>query len=329
MTEESIWGVAYHHPLGAWAACARADGEVVAWDVVRGRARRVGAHAGAARGVAFLPGGGVLSVGDDGRLRAWASGTPELERRLASARRDAPLWGLACRSDGRQALTGSANGTVEIWDLITGRREAVLGGHEATVTGVAYGPSGSWAVSTSGDATARVWDLAERRCVAMLIGHRERVWSAAWRQDGRALATASADGTARVWEVGSWRHAGLVDVAAPEPRAISYTPPGITDISYLADGRLVLAVLDGSLRVVDPRCGDAATVPIVLPQAVLALATHPGRASDALCGLFEGGTRRVDLVSGRSAQLGAEESNAGAPLPARTTSVQNAGEGGR
>ena len=292
---ESVWGVAYAPGSGTRAVTAGDSGAVLVWDMRGGGARVVGAHAGAARDAAML-GGQILSVGDDGLLRAWDPEGGSSRCLASSVRPEEPLWSVACRSDGREALTGGADGLVQVWDLRRGRLAAVLRGHAATVLSISYSPGGRLVVTTSADATARVWDVPRRRCLAVLGGHQERTWDAAWRCDGGRLATASADGTVRVFATSDWRQVGLVDLAAPEPRAISYRAPGVAALRYLADGRLVLGVLDGTLRVVSSDLGTIQS--IALPQPVLSLATHRSRPGEVLCGLFEGGVYRVDTASG-------------------------------
>lgn len=69
-----------------------------------------------------------------------------------------PVLGIAVSSDGQRIATGSADGTVRLWDTGTGREEAVLEGHPAAVQGVELSPGGHF-VAAYGRGGATVWQV--------------------------------------------------------------------------------------------------------------------------------------------------------------------------
>jgi WD40 repeat protein len=71
--------------------------------------------------------------------------------------------------DGRRVVSASQDTTLKVWDLATGRVDAMLVGHAATVTACAVTPDGQRVVSASLDRTLKVWDLATGAC---LLTHR-------------------------------------------------------------------------------------------------------------------------------------------------------------
>ena len=73
--------------------------------------------------------------------------------------------------DGRRVVSASADKTLKVWDLETGRELATLEGHAACVTACAVTPDGRRVVSASGDETLKVWDLETGRELATLEGH--------------------------------------------------------------------------------------------------------------------------------------------------------------
>src|SRR5438552_4108658 len=77
---------------------------------------------------------------------------------------------VAVTTDGAQAVAGSDDNTVRVWDLSTVDSPATLGGHTEWVNAVAVTADGARAVSGSNDNTVRVWDLAASKLVATLEG---------------------------------------------------------------------------------------------------------------------------------------------------------------
>ena len=70
------------------------------------------------------------------------------------------LSGLAFSRDGKRVATASADGSVRVWDPLTGTLEVALRGPGAVrATGVQFSPDGSELVSTGDDGIARVWAL--------------------------------------------------------------------------------------------------------------------------------------------------------------------------
>jgi WD40 repeat protein len=61
--------------------------------------------------------------------------------------------------DGRSAVSGSQDGTIAIWDLVSGRITRTLTGHTDYVTSVAVAPDGRSFITGSVDNTVKVWDF--------------------------------------------------------------------------------------------------------------------------------------------------------------------------
>jgi WD40 repeat protein len=55
--------------------------------------------------------------------------------------------------------TAGADGTVRLWDPLTGRQDVVLRGHEGAVWDIDFSPDGSKLASSSPEGIVRVWAL--------------------------------------------------------------------------------------------------------------------------------------------------------------------------
>ena len=68
---------------------------------------------------------------------------------------------VAFSSNGEQALSGSADNTVRLWDVRTAKELRCFHGHESSdgISSVAFCPDGKRALSASYDMTIRLWQL--------------------------------------------------------------------------------------------------------------------------------------------------------------------------
>jgi len=104
---------------------------------------------------------------------------------------------------GDRVATASADGTARIWEVASGREQAVLRGHAGQVITVGFFPDGRRILTASSDRTARIWNAETGAALAVLGGHEDGIESAAISGDGSRVATASHESTVRLWKVGS------------------------------------------------------------------------------------------------------------------------------
>jgi tetratricopeptide (TPR) repeat protein len=107
---------------------------------------------------------------------------------------------VAFSRDNKLLASGNWDGSVNLWDIATGKSIFVFEGQRGAVFSLVFSPDGKTIVSGSDDATIKIWDLATMQERNTLKGHSGRVTSLAFTSNNKVLASGSADGTVKVWD---------------------------------------------------------------------------------------------------------------------------------
>jgi WD40 repeat protein/serine/threonine protein kinase len=191
--------------------------------------------------------------------------------------------------DGRYAISGSRDHTLQVWDLETGQSVRTLEGHTDLVNAAAVTPNGNYAISGSADRTLRVWDLESGQLVRTLQGHTDRVNAVAVTPDGSRAVSASADRTLRVWDLESGQLVRTLEGHLDMVNAVAVTPVGHAAVS---------ASSDHTLRVWDLESGQLVRTLEGHPDWVHAVVVTPDRRR-AISGSADNTLRVWDLESGQ------------------------------
>lgn len=135
----------------------------------------------------------------DGTFRFWYTGAPENNSVVEF---EQPVTDLALSADSSVMAIGLADGSIALFNMNTGERDATLtGAHFGAVTGLAFSPDGSLLVSGATDSGAVVvWDLTAETVTPQVIGNHELpLLDVAFSPDSTLIATSSEDGTIRLW----------------------------------------------------------------------------------------------------------------------------------
>lgn len=168
------------------------------------------------------------------------------------------------------AISGAEHNEVHLYDVTTGKKIAVLGGHSAPTISVVYRPDGKQIATASADQTIRLWDPATGQQTALLAhsalperkGHKsERNLVLAYNSDGRRIASNATDGqtgTIRLWDavagkeiadLGTWQGIGSPVAFRPDGKKLAVACAESVHLCDAATGSRLAELLDHGMTV--------------------------------------------------------------------------------
>jgi WD40 repeat protein/class 3 adenylate cyclase len=167
--------------------------------------------------------------------------------------RDTPsVDSVSWSPNGRWIATADVDSSVRIWNAATGALEERLLGHAGLVNSVDWSPDSRRIVSGGGDGTARVWQLelhptegsvevVGRQVNLLAAQGTQSGVNAAFSPDGRRVLTGDYGIAAvKIWDLSIQGDAEVIN----RP-----TDPGLVDVAYLPDGRIVASRDGGSVGI--------------------------------------------------------------------------------
>jgi serine/threonine protein kinase/WD40 repeat protein len=152
---------------------------------------------------------------------------------------------LALSPSGRQlAVCCFDHNEAYLYDVATGRLDAVLRGHSAPVTSLAYSPDGKQVATIGKDQTLRLWDPATGREVALCRAeapppHLDRNPHVAYSPDGSRIASSAGRdvnpagsgaeagaGAIRLWDASAGKEIAVLANWQEGPRPVAFSPDG-------------------------------------------------------------------------------------------------------
>jgi tetratricopeptide (TPR) repeat protein len=138
------------------------------------------------------------------------------------------VWSVSFSPDGKTLASGSADKTIKLWEVATGKPITTLTGHTSRVWSVSFSPDGKTLASGSADKTIKLWEVATSKPITTLTGHTSTVNSVSFSPDGKTLASASSDKTIKLWDVATGKLITTLTGHTSRVWSVSFSPDGKT-----------------------------------------------------------------------------------------------------
>jgi WD40 repeat protein len=170
------------------------QGELRAFDASDGTLRRtvrMESHA-AIREIDVTSDGKIVASSISGGSTSWTR-IFSLDPGDSVYREERGVGAFDISPDDRQIAIAGADGSIGIFELLTGREIRRMQGHPGGVTTVAYSPDGSTLASGGVDLAVQLWNVATGEAIRMLGGHNGPIVDVVFTRDGREVVSVATD----------------------------------------------------------------------------------------------------------------------------------------
>ena len=196
--------------------------------------------------------------------------------------------------------TGSEDGTVQVWDGMSGRKISTYRGHSGSVSAISWSPDGKWLASAGIDCTVQIWSADTLRKVCTYNRHSAKVTALAWSptEHDPVIASASIDGTIQIWDAPTGHRQFIYHDHMQPVHTIAWSPDG----QYLASGGEDMAVQVWKLPTKDTSASKTLLTTRSFTNTILTVAWSPdgkyiaSAGADQLVAVWEAATELTQSI---------------------------------
>jgi WD40 repeat protein len=230
-------------PDGKWIITASQDGSVRIWsaETYIEKARLIayddgewlavtpdGFYNASAKGDQYLNARVGSTVSGIDRYRSTFNKPAVVQARLSNSGRMAShkdmITSVAVNSGSTRIASVSADKTIKLWDLESGRELRSIANIGGLVNAVSFSPDGKTLLHGAEDKTVRIWNAETGAAIRTISGHTDYVNEARYSPDGKRIASCADDKLIKIWDAETGReirtlsgHTDLICVVAWSP----------------------------------------------------------------------------------------------------------------
>jgi WD40 repeat protein len=263
-------------PDGQTLVSGSGDKSIKIWNLRTGGIKTsLHGHRDGVTSVAIAPDSKTLVSGSkDGTIKIWDMQTPGLKSQITGHKDSVNFVAIALGAsrtrlialDGKTLASASADKTIKIWNLETGKLLNTLGEHDKSVWRVAFSPDGQTLASGSYDNTINIWNLNPPSLKATFTGHTNLIYSLVFSPDGKTLVSGSADKSIKIWD---WQTGKL-------KKTLNWHKYGVTSVAISPNGKTLFSgSFDNTIKIWDLKTGELENTLKGHENLVLTLAISP------------------------------------------------------
>ena len=148
---------------------------------------------------------------------------------------------VAFSPDGKLAATGSADKTIKLWEVNTGREIRSYLGSAGTVHQLAFGPGGKQLASIDAEYRVKLWEVETSKEIRTIELQDDDILSVIFSLDEKFLVTGTEKNHAIIWDLETGNEVRRINPDTSDiPMQKSFGYPAAQTVDISKDGKLLL-----------------------------------------------------------------------------------------